>query len=115
MKTVYLVQHKRLSYGEERKILRAYEDESDAKDFVKLTEGIITGGGLEIVPLELAPAAGTREIVFSLRSLGRLGPELPNDDEPLEVPQPPLRDFVQGDEPLGDDPNASLVVSGAGP
>lgn len=56
MKTIYLLIHKS-TYGSERKVLRAYEVESEAQDNIKLYEGIISGT-LEVQPVELV--AGTR-------------------------------------------------------
>lgn len=55
MKTIYLLVHKS-TYGSERKVLRAYEAESEAQDNIKLYEGIISGS-LEVLPVELVPGA----------------------------------------------------------
>lgn len=51
MRTVFMLVHK-TTYGSERKILRAYEEEADAKDMVKLMEGIVSGT-LEVQPVDL--------------------------------------------------------------
>lgn len=55
MKMIYLLIHKS-TYGSERKVLRAYEVESEAQDNITLYEGIISGS-LEIQPVELVAAA----------------------------------------------------------
>lgn len=55
MKTIYLLIHKS-TYGSERKVLRAYEVESEAQDAITVFDGIVTGS-LEVLPVELVAAA----------------------------------------------------------
>lgn len=55
MKTIYLLIHKS-TYGSERKVLRAYENELEAQDAITVFDGIVTGS-LEIQPVAFVGTA----------------------------------------------------------
>ena len=108
MRNVFALCFKPRSDYKPRKILRIFGDEDDAKDLLKLFEGLIDGE-LVIEPVGFVPPS----IQYMLDNMAKEFTEAIAENKCERSEEESQRPDPGFDEVADDDPNASLVVNGA--